>query len=257
MNVPVGNPQAAASYRDKIYGSYVSAFNQREAGKFNKAAADQRLKVCRHFLRGWLPGNSQARLADLACGDGTVLYIFQQLGYANVSGVDISPEQIEIARQVTPDVTLGSVQDFLSAHSEDLDLITAFDLIEHFEKDEVLPFLEACYAALKPGGRLILQTPNAESPWGHSVRYADFTHEVAFTPGCLSKLQQLCGFTNLEVRENGPVPWGYSLKSTARACVWSGIRWLLRVWNLAEMGDPGSGVYTRVFLTSALKPQAE
>ena len=35
--------------------------------------------------------------------------------------------------------------------------------------------------ALKPGGRWILHTANAESPFYGRVRYGDITHEQAFT----------------------------------------------------------------------------
>jgi hypothetical protein len=113
-------------------------------------------------------------------------------------------------------------------------------------------FLDLCYKALRLGGRLILQTPNAESLWGNTIRYVDLTHEICFTPGNLLRLMIICGFRDLKARETGPVPWGHSAASTVRYFVWQGFRLVLKLWNLAE-GHPGSGVFTRVFLASGVK----
>ena len=138
----------------------------------------------------------------------------------------------------------------MKAHAESFDLITALDLIEHFHEPEVLRFLDACHAALKPGGRLILQTPNAESPWGSTMRYGDFTHEVGFTPNALTRLMQLVDFDAVVARELGPVPWSYSAASTIRWIAWQTIRAGLESGDLAETGATGSGVFTRVFVIS-------
>ena len=170
------------------------------------------------------------------------------MGYLNIEGVDISPEQVKLARQVTASVAEANVLEWLEAHSSTFDLITALDLIEHFQKPEVLRFLDACYNALKPGGRLIIQTPNADSPWGMSIRHGDFTHEVGLNPNVLSRLLAL-----VESREIGPIAIGHSLKSTVRYAIWQTIRAGLKLWNLAETGGAGSAVFTRVFLIAAVK----
>jgi len=100
----------------------------------------------------------------------------------------------------------------------------------------------------------VLQTPNADSPVVNAIRYGDFTHEVCFNPKALSRLLNLVGFKDIEAREAGPVPWGYSVASTLRAGVWKMVRVVVKVWNLAESGSAGSGVFTRVFLISVAKP---
>ena len=165
----------------------------------------------------------------------------------------MSPEQVQISRQVVPDVAEENALDFLERNKEAFDLITGLDIIEHLHKPEVLRFLDAAFAALKPCGRLILQTPNAESPWGTFHRYNDFTHEVCFNPNSLSRLMALARFTRIEAREMGPVPWGYSVASTVRAGIWQTFRGTFKVWNLAELGATGSGIFTRVFLISGVK----
>ncbi len=244
-----------SDYRTRIYENYASNF-QDAPETFDEDAAWHWRRVYRHYLRGWLSEGKGAKIVDLACGGGgggKLLYFFKRMGYTNITGVDISPEQVKLARQVTPNVDESDVLNWLEAHPASFDLVTGFDLVEHFHKDEVLRFLDACHAALKPGGRMILQTPNADSPWGMSMRYGDFTHEVGFNPNALSRLLSLTGFQRIESRETGPIAIGHSLKSSVRYFIWQTIRAGLKLWNLSETGDAGSGVFTRVFLIKAEK----
>lgn len=240
-------------YRARIYARYATNF-QDAAPTFDPDAAWHWGRAYRYYLRGWLPADREASVLDVACGGGKLLYFFKRMNYADVAGVDISPEQVALSRQVTQSVTESNALDFLSSRKDAYDLITGLDIVEHFHKPEVLDFLDACYGALKPGGRLILQTPNADSPWGTVHRYNDFTHEVGFNPNALSRLLSITGFREIESREMGPVPLGHSVISTARYLIWQSIRAGLKVWNLAETGDAGSGVFTRVFLISGVKP---
>ncbi len=243
---------AAGTYRDRIYESYASNF-QDLAPQFDVAASRAWGRAYRHYLRRWLPASREAAILDVACGGGRLLHFFKEQGYTRLEGVDLSPEQVALARQVVPDVVEENAIDFLERNAGAFDLITGLDIIEHLHKPEVLRFLDAAFRALRAGGRLILQTPNADSPWGTMLRYGDFTHEVCFNPNALGRLLRLAGFDGIESREMGPVPFGYSLASTVRAGVWQGFRLVFKIWNIAELGSAGSGVFTRVFLISGVK----
>lgn len=240
-------------YRTRIYARYASNFQDAPAS-FDIGAAWRWSRAYRHYLKGWLPADKEANMLDVACGGGKLLYFYQRLGFKNLSGVDISPEQALLARQVTPNVTEASVLDFLNSRSDTYDFISGLDIVEHFYKPEVLNFIDLCHRSLRSGGRLVLQTPNADSPWGMAMRYGDFTHEVSFNPNSLTRLLALAGFKDIGVRELGPVPIGHSALSTVRYVIWQTIRAGLKFWNLAETGNVGSGVYTRVFLITCLKP---
>ena len=244
---------SVSEYRDRIYKNYGANF-QNASETFSVEAAINWGRGYIYYLRGWLPTDRKAAIADVACGGGKLLYLYKHLQYENFIGVDISSEQVALARQIAPQVVEANVLPWLEEHQNAFDLITGFDIVEHLEKPEVLRFLDACYKALKPGGRLVLQTPNAESPWGSMQRYGDFTHEVGFTPTLLARLLRLSNFQTVQSRETGPVPWGYSLFSSIRFLIWRSIRLGLKIWNLAETGSSGSGVFTRVFLITALKP---
>lgn len=241
-----------ANYRDRLYSNYGHDFQ--DAGEtFDRQAALRWGRAIAYHLRGWIAPKKDSRVLDLACGAGRLLFFFSERGYKNLTGIDISPDQVALASQVTPDVRRESVLDHLESHPDSYDLITGYDIIEHFDKDEVLRFLDGCFAALRPGGRLILQTPNADSPWGTMHRYNDFTHETCFNPNSLMRLLRVVGFGGIEAREVGPVPFGNSMASSARFLLWQMIRLSLRIWNLAETGAVGSGVWTRVFLISGVR----
>lgn len=238
-------------YRTRIFERYVS----RGAGAPAPPSVEQGDRWASSYevyLRGWLPDRRDAAIVDLACGPGRLLRFFAQRGHTDVRGVDISAEQVALARRLHPNVEQGDVLEFLEKHPASFDFITALDLIEHLPKADVLPFLDGCFRALRPGGRLVLQTPNGGVPWGLAVRYADFTHEVCFTPESLRWLMGLAGFERVEARETGPAAGGVITR--IRRCLWRVVRLGHVVYNRIETGGAGSGVFTRVFLCSGVRP---
>ncbi len=239
-------------YRDRIYARYGRNFQDAQK-QFDAVASRRWGRARRHYLRGWLPIEKNARIADLACGDGKLLHFFVEQGYRQVEGVDTSPDQVALSRQVTPNVAHDDVIEFLEAHPAHFDLITGFDIVEHLHKDEVLRFLDAAYAALNPGGRLILQTPNAGVPWGQQLRYGDFTHELGFNVNVLGRLLKLVGFIGIEARECEPPPYGLSVFSSIRYMLWQLIRLQYMAHNLIETGTTGDRIFTRAFLITGVK----
>ncbi len=190
-----------AVYRERIYRHYSRGYQDR-GNTFNVVAADHWGRAYDYYLRGWLPPRKNVAIVDLACGDGSLLQFFKSRGYDNLAGVDVSPDQVGLARQVVAEVYQADVLEFLAHNQGPYDLITALDIIEHFRKDEVPGFFDGCFSALKPGGRLILQTPNADSPWSNAIRYSDFTHEVCFNPNSLVRMLALCWDLPRQRREN-------------------------------------------------------
>ena len=238
------------NYRNRIYPTYTSLYTP-DAVEISNHVLEANAKVFASRIKGWLPMNKRSSCLDVACGAGGVLFALRTEGYKNLRGVDCSSQQVSVAEKICPAVEQGDAIDYLKRNQGTFDLITAFDIIEHFAKEEVFEFLDALYAALKPGGRLIIQTPNAESPWFGAVRYGDFTHEVAFTPASLGRVLKAAGFFGYAAQECRP--YFHGIKSGMRLILWSLIRTGIIVWNLIETGSRGSGVVTRVFIAKADK----
>lgn len=237
-------------YRERIFDAYLSR-NRGPVPSFDADGAVAHGRYLARVLSDWLPRDREAAILDLGCGNGSVLHVLGTRGFTRLSGVDVSSEQVEIARQVCPAVAQSEAVDYLERRPAEFDLLLALDLIEHLGKDDVLPFLDACRRALRPGGRLILRTPNADSPFDSTIRYGDFTHEVCFNPHSLGWLLELCGFDCIEAREAGPRPLG--IRSAGRFVLWRLLRRGIWLWNLIETGTGGSGVYTRVFFMSGTR----
>lgn len=239
------------NYRKIIYARYTQDHNP-DFMVFDKTRYENSAATLLSRIRPWLPESKDAACLDVACGTGILLYIFQSTGYRHITGVDISPQQINAARQVCEDVHLMDALEYLKAHPGEFDFITAFNILEHYEKDELLNIVEALYQALRPGGRLVVEMPNAESPWGLSVRYGDLTHELALNANSLNHLLELVGFTEFSAREC--TAYIHGIKSLIRWVIWRFIHLGLLIWNYAETGSAGSGIYTRVFMAKADKP---
>ena len=220
-------------FRAALYDSYVSShIAQRKGAADSRRLAIQSRIFDGHFGRS-LPARRE-RAADLGCGPGTLVWWLQQRGFRDAYGVDFSEEQVANARELgIPNVSQGDVATFLADHG-DFDLLVARDLIEHFDKQAVFDFLMKCHGALRPGGRLILQVPNAESPYFGRVRYGDFTHELAFSSSSMNQLLKAVGFDRIEI-----LPWRpgvFNLKSRLRYLAWRMIEPIIRLPIAIESG---------------------
>jgi len=240
-------------YRKDIYKKYANDF--KGAKNFiDTKEIDDYWPTFNYLFRGWLPQDKDSSIVDLGCGNGTILRMLKhKAGYQNVIGVDMSESQVEQARQHLENIELDNAIDYLKQSENKFDLIFAIDIIEHLNKQEVLDFISLCYKNLRKGGRLILQTPNATSPFQGDIRYGDFTHELAFTPNLLSQLLKRSGFNDIETRESGPIPFGYSIKSSIRYVLWKIICLIYKFITIIEVGSSQNSIFSRVFVQSAIK----
>lgn len=140
------------------------------------------------------------------------------------------------------DVEMADASAYLASHAGAYDLIVAMDVLEHFPKSEVLRFLDLIHGALRPGGSLLLRTPNADSPFHSWIRYADFTHEVSFTPLSIRQVLRAAGFADIDVVPLEPYVHGPA--SALRWLLWKIVKQMIRLYLLIEQGTAGSGVFT-------------
>jgi 2-polyprenyl-3-methyl-5-hydroxy-6-metoxy-1,4-benzoquinol methylase len=104
---------------------------------------------------------AEGKLLDVGCGTGRALRVLRDLGW-EVEGIDFDPVAANIARSKGLNVHFGTVEK--QSYSEDsFDAIVLSHVIEHVHKP--VEFLTECNRILKPGGQLVMLTPNIES-WG-------------------------------------------------------------------------------------------
>src|SRR5207245_10805832 len=122
------------------------------------------------------------------------------------SGIDISAEQVELARRRGVRADRVDVFDFLRNPDNGFGAILAVDFLEHLTRDELIRLGPLLFRALLPRGRLMVQTANGAGPFPHQVIYGDLTHMTIFTPQSLAQLLRSAGFVALSFYETGPVP---------------------------------------------------
>jgi SAM-dependent methyltransferase len=117
------------------------------------------------------------------------------------------------------DIDREQFHDFYSLEEvkESFDVVFLFEVIEHLDLEEGVRMLRRIYDLLRPGGRLILTTPNVFNP----ARYwRDATHRVAY---CYDELGGLLLTHHFRIRAM------YRTYSDAF------LRYLLRVYVMAPL----------------------
>ncbi len=142
--------------------------------------------------------SKSTRVLDIGCGTGFFLNACKKLGMKHIKGIDNSIEQIEQCKKKNIEAILvKSALDFLSKDTDTYDLITAFDVIEHLPKNELLDTTHLIYERLSSEGSFILQVPNAKSIIAPGWLYNDITHNMSFTNVSIEILLKNAGFSTV------------------------------------------------------------
>ena len=139
-------------------------------------------------------------MCELGCGSGWMTRFAARQG-VHAEGYDISPEMIEIARELAEQEGLDIR--FEAADMEELDLGRRFDACLLYDALHHTPRADLVFAtarrALRPGGQLLLAEPN----WKHRFQGREAsdeygTTELGYTPRRLKGLLREAGFRRVE-----------------------------------------------------------
>ena len=142
-----------------------------------------------------LPQQKSGRVLDVGCGDGDLVLAVQSRGW-QAEGIDPDPAAVQFARQRGADVRLGALSD-QRYDSDSFDGIVMNHAIEHVA--DPVGSLRECHRILRPGGRLILATPNIESYFHgrfrqHWLHLDPPRHLHLFGAGTLAEAVRRAGF---------------------------------------------------------------
>lgn len=236
--------------RSQLYKQYVTRFKTEELHR-----SDDWLRSywswCNHkylpFLRS-VPADQP--VLELGCGPGYVLEFLSQHRFSRVEGIDVSKEQIALARERGNTAFVADAFKFLRSKKGKYAAILAIDFVEHFSKSELLVLFPLIFKALRPGGILLLQTPNGQGLFPGQVIYGDLTHMTIFAQDSLKHILTLTGFRNIRFAETGPAP--DSLEGKLRSFLWNFIRAGIRIIRQIEAKN-SSKLWTESFICSAEK----
>jgi len=136
---------------------------------------------------------SGKRVLEIGFGNGSFL-AWARRQNAQVTGTELIDALVEQARTKGYDAQSASLQTLL-ASGRQFDLVVAFDVFEHWNKDELIANLGLLHALLADDGLLLARFPNGHSPFGRVHQHGDLTHVTTLSSSSVTQLAQMTGFT--------------------------------------------------------------
>lgn len=136
-----------------------------------------------------------ARLLELGCGSGSLETRRLAQRFA-LTGVDISPRQVERARTAVPEA------EFVCADFTELELpagsfdgVASFYVFNHVPRELLAPLLATIHGWLVPGGWLLTAFGQSDNPGWTGEWLGAETFFASFPPEVNSRLVREAGFT--------------------------------------------------------------
>lgn len=188
-------------------------------------------------LFAWLEGYASAhryvppktKVLDIGCGFGEALGYYRSIG-CEPYGYELDENAARIALAQGLNIRQGN---FDPSHWGEsfFDVVTLAQVLEHVY--EPVDLLAGIYKVLRPGGLLILTTPNVAGLgaklWGKKwIHWHAPYHVHLYTPKALQGLLEQNGFTRRSLRTSSPSAWqAYQLwhsiyypKPGEKSCFW-------------------------------------
>ncbi|MBN1579133.1 MAG: class I SAM-dependent methyltransferase [Anaerolineae bacterium] len=143
------------------------------------------------------------RVVDLGCGYGDFVELLVEQGIGAI-GVDADSVACQAAQARDLVVVNQDVFEYLSGlPAESVDGVFAAHLVEHLAFEQVLELIRSAYRVLKPGGVIVLATPDPRSLYAHlDMFYLHFGHVTFYHPRLLCFFLEYAGLDRPEFGNN-------------------------------------------------------
>ncbi len=198
-----------------------------------------------------LNGQSPGKLLEIGCSWGFFLDAARKLGW-EAHGVELSQPAAQWGRDnLALTVFSGTLEHSPYVQTRSFDLVVASHVIEHMPNP--MSFLDLVNSCLKPGGRLVLKTPNIVSlPARLNGEVWEWfgapAHLVLFSPRGVAKVLDKAGFevALLETRRgDAHNPWFEALRGlTRRVGIHRSAKRIIGVHTVGPIHDQDRGHIT-------------
>jgi O-antigen chain-terminating methyltransferase len=177
---------------------FYRAFEEKFRG--SRALIQQRLEVYLPFVQPVCAAYPEALVLDLGCGRGEWLELLQK-NAISAMGVDLDAGMLEACQKLNLKVQSQDALEFLKQLQDgSASVISAFHLVEHLPFDHVKDLVAECQRVLKPGGLLIMETPNPENFMVATQSfYLDPTHLRPIPPDLLAFVPEYLGYEPVKI----------------------------------------------------------
>ena len=185
--------------QDELYASLEDRFR----GSTDEIRERQEYYV--PFVQAAEAGTPEAPVVDLGCGRGEWLSILRNHGKV-AYGIDLNEVFIDRCQRegltVKRDDAFHHLESVVPAS---LGAVTGFHIIEHLPGDQQIRLVQLAFRALRPGGIMILETPNPEHLCVTALRfYLDPTHLRQVPIALLQFLAEHTGFQDVRIERRSP-----------------------------------------------------
>jgi SAM-dependent methyltransferase len=180
-----------------VSDGFYLAFENRFRG--SRELIKDRLRVYLAFLEPIREFYPDLSVIDLGCGRGEWLELLQE-NSIQATGVDLDSSMLYACQRLGLSALHGDAIKTLKAlPDESRVIVSAFHVAEHLPFEALQTLVSESIRVLKPGGLLILETPNPESLAVSTVNfYLDPTHQRPIPPLLLSFLPEHYGFARVK-----------------------------------------------------------
>jgi len=177
---------------------FYRAFEEKFRG--SRALIQQRLEVYLPFVQPVCAAYPEALVLDLGCGRGEWLELLQKHAISAM-GVDLDTGMLEACQQLNLKVQCQDALESLKQLQDgSASVISAFHLVEHLPFEHVKDLVAECHRVLKPGGLLIMETPNPENFMVATQSfYLDPTHLRPIPPDLLAFVPEYLGYESVKI----------------------------------------------------------
>ncbi len=190
---------------DPLYAAFEEKF------RGSRELVRSRIEPYLEWIREVNAGSLESPVLDIGCGRGEWLELLQEQQLLG-RGIDLNHIFIEACRGQGLDVTEGDAIEIMRTLPDNsFGAITSMHLVEHLSYEVMITLIDQARRILKPGGLLLLETPNPENiVVGSYSFYMDPTHKNPIPPESLRWTVEARGFKTARIERlttGRDIPW--------------------------------------------------